>query len=70
MLGKVLLYCLYLVIKDIWVWNFTGSLAVKNSLAMQVTWIYSMLRKLRSHIVWGNKAGVSQLESLHATTKI
>ena len=32
MLGKVLLYCLYLMIKDIWVWNFTGSPAVKNSL--------------------------------------
>ena len=70
MLGKVLLYCLYLVTKDIWVWNFTGSPAVKNSLCSAGAMDLIHSRNLRSHIVWGNKARVPQLERLHATTKI
>ena len=38
---------------------------VKNLLAMQETAVRSLVKELRSHILWSNSARVLQLPSLH-----
>ena len=38
-------------------------------LPMQGTWVWSLIRELRSHMLWGNQACELQLPSLYATNK-
>ena len=45
--------------------DFPGGPVVKNRLAMQRTLVQSLVKELRSHILWSNSACVPQLLSLH-----
>ena len=42
---------------------------LRNHLLMQGMWVRSLVRELRSHLLWGNQTQVPQLESWHDALK-
>ena len=42
---------------------------LRTCLSMQGTWVWSLVRELRSHMPWGNQACTPQLPSPHASAR-
>ena len=50
-------------------WDFLGGPGLRNWLAVQAMLVLSLVRELRYHVLWSNKACMPQLESPSTTTK-
>ena len=50
-------------------WDFPGGPVIKNPLSKVGAQVWSLVRKLRSHMPWGNQECAPQLQSPDAATE-